>query len=60
VQRVLHTASSRTPSAPSCRSINPAFAAKLDDIVGRYVASPKHTVVLSVNENSRILALDRT
>jgi transposase len=42
------------------RSNDPAFAAKLEDIVGLYVDPPKHAVVLSVDEKSQIQALDRT
>ena len=42
------------------RSTDPEFAAKLEDIVGLYVAPPKHAVVLSVDEKSQIQALDRT
>jgi transposase len=42
------------------RSTDPAFAAMPDDIVGLYVAPPKHAVVLSVDEKSQIQALDRT
>jgi hypothetical protein len=36
------------------------FAAKLRDIVGLYVDPPAHAVVLSVDENNQIQALDRT
>jgi hypothetical protein len=39
---------------------DPAFAVKLEDIVGLYVAPPKHAIVLSVDEKSQIQALDRT
>jgi hypothetical protein len=39
---------------------DPEFAAKLEDIVGLYVAPPKHAVVLSVDEKSQIQALDRS
>jgi transposase len=41
-------------------SKDPAFAAKLQDIVGLYVDPPAHAVVLSVDEKSQIQALDRT
>jgi transposase len=41
-------------------SNDPQFAAKLRDIVGLYVDPPAHAVVLSVDEKSRIQALDRT
>jgi len=41
-------------------SRDPAFAAKLRDIVGLYVDPPAHAVVLSVDEKSPIQALDRT
>ena len=42
------------------RSTDPDFAAKLDDVVGLYMAPPRHAVVLSVDEKSQIQALDRT
>ncbi len=41
-------------------SNDPAFVAKLEDIVGLYVAPPAHAVVLSIDEKSQIMALDRT
>ena len=41
-------------------SKDPAFMDKLHDIVGLYVSPPAHAVVLSVDEKSRIQALDRT
>jgi DDE superfamily endonuclease len=41
-------------------SKDPAFATKLADIVGLYLAPPRHAVVLSVDEKSQIQALDRT
>ena len=37
-----------------------AFVEKLSDIVGLYVDPPAHAVVLSIDEKSRIQALDRT
>ena len=37
-----------------------AFAEKLHDVVGLYVAPPAHAVVLSVDEQSQMQALDRT
>jgi transposase len=42
------------------RSNDPDFAVKLADIVGLYMAPPKHAIVLSVDEKSQIQALDRT
>jgi transposase len=41
-------------------SRDPAFAAKLRDIVGLYLDPPAHAVVLSVDEKPQIQALDRT
>lgn len=41
-------------------SRDPAFAEKLHDVVGLYVAPPAHAVVLSMDEKSQIQALDRT
>jgi transposase len=42
------------------RSNDPAFAAKLEAIVGLYLDPPAHSLVLSVDEKSQIQALDRT
>jgi transposase len=42
------------------RSRDPDFVAKLEDIVGLYLAPPRHAIVLSVDEKSQIQALDRT
>jgi len=41
-------------------SRDPAFVAKLRDVVGLYMHPPAHAVVLSVDEKSQIQALDRT
>jgi transposase len=41
-------------------STDPAFVAKLRDVVGLYVDPPAHAIVLSVDEKSQIQALDRT
>ena len=41
-------------------SNDPAFAAKLRDVVGLYLDPPAHSLVLSVDEKSQIQALDRT
>src|SRR5512132_2594816 len=41
-------------------SNDPAFAAKLNDVVALYVDPPDHAVVLSIDEKSQIEALDRT
>jgi hypothetical protein len=41
-------------------SQDPAFAAKLRDVVGLYLDLPAHSLVLSVDEKSQIQALDRT
>src|ERR687893_551728 len=40
------------------RGRDPEFMTKLDAIVGLYMAPPRHAVVLSVDEKSRIQALD--
>jgi transposase len=42
------------------RSNDPDFIAKLEDIVGLYMAPPAHALVLSIDEKSQIQALDRT
>ena len=42
------------------RSNDPAFAAKLRDIIGLYMDPPAHAMVLSIDEKSQIQALDRT
>ena len=41
-------------------STDPAFAQKVEDVIGLYVDPPAHAVVLSVDEKSQIQALDRT
>src|SRR6201981_267687 len=41
-------------------SQDPAFAAKLRDVVGLSLDPPAHSLVLSVDEKSQIQALDRT
>src|SRR5512144_57372 len=41
-------------------SRDPAFAEKVQDVVGLYVDPPAHAVVLSIDEKSQIQALDRT
>jgi hypothetical protein len=43
-----------------CAGRSAAFTAKLKDIVGLYVDPPAHAVVLSIDEESQIQALDRT
>jgi transposase len=42
------------------KSNDPAFAAKVEDIVGLYMNPPAHAVVVSVDEKTQIQALDRT
>jgi len=42
------------------RSTDPAFAEKVEDIVGLYMQPPAHAVVLSIDEKSQIQALDRS
>ena len=42
------------------RSKDPAFAEKVEDIVGLYMSPPHHAVVLSIDKKSQIQALDRT
>ena len=42
------------------KSNDPAFAAKVEDIVGLYMNPPAHAVVVSIDEKSQIRALDRT
>lgn len=41
-------------------STDPAFLAKLEDVVGLYLNPPEKAVVFSVDEKSQIQALDRT
>jgi transposase len=41
-------------------STDPAFVAKLRDVIGLYVNPPKRAVVFSMDEKSQIQALDRT
>jgi transposase len=42
------------------RSNDPAFAEKVEDIVGLSMSPPTHAVVLSIDEKSQIQALSRT
>jgi transposase len=41
-------------------SNDPAFAPKVEKVIGLYVDPPQHAVVLSIDEKSQIQALDRT
>lgn len=41
-------------------SRDPAFAAKVQDVVGLYLQPPEHAIVLSVDEKTSIQALERT
>lgn len=41
-------------------SRDPAFAAKVKDVVGLYLQPPEHAIVLSVDEKTSIQALERT
>jgi transposase len=41
-------------------SRDPNFVAKLEDIVGLYMAPPEHALVLCCDEKSQVQALDRT
>ena len=41
-------------------SRDPEFVAKLEDIVGLYLAPPEHALVLCCDEKSQVQALDRT
>jgi len=41
-------------------SRDPAFVAKVQDVVGLYLNPPQHPVVLSVDEKTSIQALERT
>ncbi|ADP69611.1 Integrase catalytic region [Rhodomicrobium vannielii ATCC 17100] len=42
------------------KSNDPAFAEKVEDVVGLSMSPPCHAVVLSIDEKSQIQALDRT
>jgi transposase len=42
------------------KSNDPAFADKVEDVVGLYMSPPAHAVVVSIDEKSQIQALDRT
>ena len=42
------------------RSNDPAFAEKIEDVVGLYMNPPAHAVVVSIDEKSQIQALDRS
>ena len=41
-------------------SSDPLFVEKVRDIVGLYLSPPEHVIVLCVDENSQVQALDRT
>jgi transposase len=41
-------------------STDPAFAEKLEEVIGLYVDPPRHAIVLSLDEKSQVQALDRT
>lgn len=41
-------------------SRDPAFAKKVEDIVGLYLKPPEHAIVLSIDEKTSIQALERT
>jgi hypothetical protein len=41
-------------------SRDPAFTAKVTDVVGLYLQPPEHAIVLSVDEKTSIQALERT
>ena len=61
VQRVWHSHGLQPHRIRTFKLSNdPAFAAKVRDIVGLYVDPPAHAVVLSIDEKSQIQALDRT
>ena len=61
VQRIWRAHGLRPHQVRSFKLSNdPAFAAKVEDIVGLYVDPPAHAVVLSIDEKSQIQALDRT
>ncbi len=51
---------SRTRSSSSSSPTTLEFIDKLRDVVRLYVDPPAHAIVLSVDEKSRIQALDRT
>jgi hypothetical protein len=41
-------------------SRDPAFAAKVQDVVGLYLRPPEHAIVLSIDEKTSIQARERT
>jgi hypothetical protein len=61
VRRIWHPHGLKPHRVESFKISNdPEFAAKLEDIVGLYLNPPEHALVLCVDENSQIQALDRT
>ena len=61
VQRIWRAHQLRPPRFRSFKLPNdPAFADKVQDVVGLYVDPPTHAVVLTIDEKSQIQALDRT
>jgi transposase len=61
VRRIWHSHGLKPHRVESFKiSHDPAFAEKLEDIVGLYLNPPEHALVLCVDEKSQIQALDRT
>jgi transposase len=61
VRRIWHAHGLKPHRFESCKVSNdPDFSAKLENIVGLYLNPPGRALVLSVDEKSRIQALDRT
>ncbi len=61
VQRIWRAHGLQLHRAPPFElSKDPRFVDELRDVVGLYVDPPAHAIVLSVDENSQIQALDRT
>ena len=61
VQRILEAHHLQTHRIRTFKKSNvPAFAEKVEDIVGVYMNLPSHAVIVSIDEKSQIHALDRT
>jgi hypothetical protein len=61
VQRIWEANHLQPHPVPTFKTSNdPAFAEKVEDVVGLYMNPPVHAVVISIDEKSQIQALDRT
>src|ERR1035441_885137 len=61
VRRIWHKHGLKPHLSPTFKvGKDPQFAEELEAIIGLYLNSPEHAIVLSADEKSQIQALDRT